>query len=148
MNPHAGMKPTPALAAALRSARDTRALLIGRGALRQVTRLFATHFPGATAVVVADQNTFPLAGAAVLETLRAAGVPVIDPFVFTDPTLVAEFDHVTCLETSLRSHAAIPLAVGSGTINDLVKLAAHRTGRPSYLCVATAASMDRLHRPR
>ena len=35
-----------------------------------------------------------------------------------------------------------PIAVGSGTINDLVKLAAHRAGRPAYLCVATAASMD------
>jgi len=31
--------------------------------------------------------------------------------------------------------------VGSGTINDLTKLAAHRAGRP-YLAVATAASMD------
>jgi glycerol-1-phosphate dehydrogenase [NAD(P)+] len=31
--------------------------------------------------------------------------------------------------------------VGSGTINDLTKLASHRTDRP-YLCVATAASMD------
>jgi glycerol-1-phosphate dehydrogenase [NAD(P)+] len=41
----------------------------------------------------------------------------------------------------LRRHAAIPVAVGSGTINDLTKLAAHRTDRP-YLCVATAASMD------
>jgi glycerol-1-phosphate dehydrogenase [NAD(P)+] len=36
---------------------------------------------------------------------------------------------------------AIPLAVGSGTINDLTKLAAHRTNR-RYLAVATAASMD------
>jgi glycerol-1-phosphate dehydrogenase [NAD(P)+] len=33
------------------------------------------------------------------------------------------------------------VAVGAGTINDLVKLAAHLCGRP-YLCVATAASMD------
>jgi glycerol-1-phosphate dehydrogenase [NAD(P)+] len=41
----------------------------------------------------------------------------------------------------LRGHTAIPVAVGSGTINDLTKLAAHRTERP-YLCVATAASMD------
>src|SRR5690606_11568411 len=45
------------------------------------------------------------------------------------------------LEESLRSHSAIPVAVGAGTINDLVKLAAHRCGR-QYLCVATAASMD------
>jgi glycerol-1-phosphate dehydrogenase [NAD(P)+] len=35
----------------------------------------------------------------------------------------------------------VPIAVGAGAINDLVKLAAHRCGRP-YLVVATAASMD------
>jgi glycerol-1-phosphate dehydrogenase [NAD(P)+] len=35
----------------------------------------------------------------------------------------------------------VAVAVGSGTINDLVKLASHRLGR-AYLCVATAASMD------
>ena len=45
------------------------------------------------------------------------------------------------LENWMQSHDAIPVAVGSGTINDLVKLAAHRSGRP-YLCAATAASMD------
>src|SRR5690606_7576548 len=33
------------------------------------------------------------------------------------------------------------LAVGSGTINDLTKLAAHQKKR-SYMCIATAASMD------
>jgi glycerol-1-phosphate dehydrogenase [NAD(P)+] len=33
------------------------------------------------------------------------------------------------------------VAVGSGTINDLVKLSAHHCGRP-YMSVATAASMD------
>ena len=37
--------------------------------------------------------------------------------------------------------SAIPVAVGSGTINDLTKLAAHQLGRP-YIVVATAASMD------
>lgn len=41
----------------------------------------------------------------------------------------------------MKGHDAIPVAVGSGTINDLVKLAAHRAGR-QYLAVATAASMD------
>ena len=33
------------------------------------------------------------------------------------------------------------MAVGSGSLNDIVKRAAHETGRP-YLVVATAASMD------
>ena len=36
---------------------------------------------------------------------------------------------------------AVPVADGTGTVNDLVKAAAQRLGRP-YLCVATAASMN------
>src|SRR5262249_6366695 len=45
------------------------------------------------------------------------------------------------LRDALESVDAVPVAVGSGTINDLTKLAAHRLGRP-YMAVATAASMD------
>ena len=41
----------------------------------------------------------------------------------------------------MKKHNAIPIAVGSGTINDLTKLASFEAGR-RYMCVATAASMD------
>ncbi len=141
------MNPLPtnaklSLVEALASARETRALVVGRGAIRETARVFAEHFPGSQAVLVADQNTFPIAGPAVIESLRAAGIVVLAPFIYTEPALYAEFRFVAQLEAALRAHNAIPIAVGSGTINDLVKLAAHRTGRPSYLCVATAASMD------
>lgn len=127
---------------ALASARETHALVVGRGVVRETAGVFARQFPGARAVVVADPNTLRVAGSAVIAALRAAGIPMVPPFLFGDPGLYAEFRFVTQLETALRSHDAVPIAVGSGTINDLVKLAAHRTGRPSYLCVATAASMD------
>lgn len=130
------------LAEALSSARETRALLVGPGALAKSARLFLEHFPGCDAVIVADEHTFPLAGQEVGAALAAAGVRCLPPYIFTDPALHAEFHFVTALEGSLRSHPAIPVAVGSGTINDLTKLAAHRAGRPGYFCVATAASMD------
>jgi glycerol-1-phosphate dehydrogenase [NAD(P)+] len=45
------------------------------------------------------------------------------------------------LAAAFRSHTAIPVAVGSGTINDLTKAAAHLANRP-YMVVGTAASMD------
>jgi glycerol-1-phosphate dehydrogenase [NAD(P)+] len=66
---------------------------------------------------------------------------MVAPFIFQQPDLYAEYRFVEELESALRSHTAIPVAVGSGTINDLTKLASHHTGRP-YMCVATAASMD------
>jgi glycerol-1-phosphate dehydrogenase [NAD(P)+] len=130
------------LAEALASARETRALLVGPGVRHDTPRVFHEHFPGAHAVVVADPTTFRVAGEAVAAAFATAGIPTVPPFVFGDPSLYAEFHYVEQLEAALRTHDAVPVAVGSGTINDLVKLAACRTGRPSYLCVATAASMD------
>ena len=134
--------PKLSLAEALRSARETRALLLGSGVLRETGRVFREQFPGNRAVIVADANTFALAGGAVTDALVAAGVALEAPFLYTDPGLYAEFRFVEELEAALRKHDAIPVAVGSGTLNDLAKLAAHRAGRPGYLCVATAASMD------
>lgn len=127
---------------ALSSARETRALLVGAGVLPETARLFHQHFPGQRAAIVADETTFRVAGQAVAEAFAVAGIATVAPFIFRDPALYAEFRFVEQLEASLRTHDAVPVAVGSGTINDLVKLAAHRTGRASYLCVATAASMD------
>lgn len=126
---------------ALRAARETRALVIDDDAIGSVPRVFSEQFGDQTAVIIADTNTWRVAGNAVSTALQNAGVPSIEPFIFQDEDLYAEFRFVERLEESLKQHSAIPVAVGSGTINDLTKLAAHRTGR-SYLCVATAASMD------
>lgn len=126
---------------ALAAASTTRSLEIGRGVLAAVPRLLTRHFAGLDAVIVADRNTFQAAGQRVQQAMTAAGHPIRPPFVFEDPDLHAEHRYVERLRQSLSDHRAIPIAVGSGTINDLVKLAAHRAGR-QYLCVATAASMD------
>ncbi len=137
--------PAPArltLDQALASARETRALLVGAGAVRDTARIFREQFPGCRAVVIADAHTMPLAGREVAHALAAAGIATEEALILSDPALHAEMRFVQHIETALRRHHAIPVAVGAGTINDLVKLAAHRTGRESYLCVATAASMD------
>src|SRR4051794_25371345 len=129
------------LSDALQSARETRALEIGPGILSRAAKLFREQFGNRPALVVTDSITNNIAGRAVLESFRAASHPCLEPFVYTDPTLYAEFGYVTPLETALKQNDAIPVAIGSGTINDLTKLAAHRAQRP-YMCVATAASMD------
>src|SRR5687768_10665854 len=107
------------LADALSSARETRALVIGSGVLRDTAAVFKLHFPGNRAVVVADEHTLGLCGHLVGESLVAAGVTCVAPFIYTDPALYAEFKFVEQLEISLREHDAIPVAIGSGTINDL-----------------------------
>lgn len=126
---------------ALKSARETRALEIGSNILSKTPDVFRAQFPNATAVIVADRITFPLVGKIIAEHFQSAGLNSLTPFIFTDPNLYAEHSYVLELENSLKQHNAIPVAVGSGAINDLTKLASHRTKRP-YMCVATAASMD------
>jgi glycerol-1-phosphate dehydrogenase [NAD(P)+] len=129
------------LVEALNRASETRTLEIGPGVLRQTPRIFAKHFGQQPALVVADANTFRAAGQAVAEAFRAAQQPMLEPFFFSAPGLYAEYSFVEQLEAALKKTPAIPVAVGSGTINDLTKLAVHRTGR-TYIAVATAASMD------
>jgi glycerol-1-phosphate dehydrogenase [NAD(P)+] len=55
--------------------------------------------------------------------------------------LYADYDNVLRLEGELRGLDAVPVVVGSGTLNDITKLASHLAGR-QYMVVATAASMD------
>ncbi len=126
---------------ALASARETRALLVGRDNLEQAPEMFRAQFRGARAAIVADTRTFAAAGERTRDAFSAAGLDGPEPFVFDDADLHAEHRFVDRLTAAFQEHNAIPVAVGAGTINDLVKLAAHRSGR-SYLCVATAASMD------
>ena len=60
---------------ALASATDTKRIVIGRDVLQAAGEVFAETVGGAgTAVVVADETTWRLAGPAVAASLRAHGV--------------------------------------------------------------------------
>lgn len=121
------------LAEALSSARETRELRLGAGVLGETACVFQNHFTGQRAIIVADPRTMRLAGVTVASALAEAGIAGLEPFIFDDPGLYSETRYVEQLVAALREHDAIPVAIGSGTINDLVKLAAHRTGRSGYL---------------
>ena len=126
---------------ALQRARDTKALEFGKGAMERLPGMLRTLFPGKKVVTVADVNTFAAAGQRVCDILTAAGIPMAENFIFRDPELYAEWSYLEELEAYLRQIDAVPVAVGSGVINDLTKLASHHLGR-RYVIVGTAASMD------
>ncbi len=126
--------------AALAAATDTRHLTIEPGALATVAAAFSATFGSRAAIVVADATTWSVAGQRVDGLLRAAGVAMLPSIVLPLP-LHADYEQVLALQSRLATDDVTPVAVGSGTINDLTKLAAHRLGRP-YMVVATAASMD------
>ncbi len=133
---------TERINAALRDATDTKSVVFGPGALGSVNDVFEQSFGDQPAVVVADENTFKVAGEEVQQRLEAAGRALIDPYIFPgQPTLRAEYGNIITLVEWLRPRDAVPIAVASGTLNDIVKRAAHECDRP-YLAVATAASVD------
>ncbi|MDQ6949602.1 MAG: sn-glycerol-1-phosphate dehydrogenase [Actinomycetota bacterium] len=133
---------TERIQAALRNATDTADVVIGAGVLSSVDEMFGRSFGEQSAVVVADENTFKVAGKEVLQHLQAAGRRTVDPYIFPGrPTLHAEYPHIEKLGESLRTHDAIPVAVGSGSLNDIVKRASYECKR-RYMTVGTAASMD------
>ena len=128
---------------ALRDATDTRTVKIGEGVLGSVAEVFEQSFGGeAKAIVVTDENMWAAAGKEVQKILEAAGRETVEPYVFPGtPTLYAKYDNIEILRDALREHDAIPVAVASGSLNDIVKRAAYELERP-YMNVSTAASMD------
>ena len=116
---------------ALRGASDTQAVVIGSGVIGRVGAVFGDTFGDRPAIVVADGNTWDVAGQAVQERLAAGGRDVREPHVFpAKPTLYADYDNIMRLVGALRDVDATPVAVGSGTLNDIVKRTAHELGRP------------------
>jgi glycerol-1-phosphate dehydrogenase [NAD(P)+] len=130
------------ISTALRDATDTEAVEIGPGVLDRVDQVFGQLFGDRQAIVVADDNTWRVAGAQVHEHLEKAGRNPRMPYRFPENTFVyADYTNIETLRDALREHEAIPIAVGSGSLNDIVKRAAAELERP-YMNVGTAASMD------
>ena len=126
---------------ALERTTDTKDLLIGPGVVSRTGEMFAKLFPGCKAIIVADLNTWEVAGKAVYASLVETGIEQDEPYIFTEKELYAEWQHVEALKARLEKTEAIAIAVGSGVMNDTTKYVSHLISR-KYMCVGTAASMD------
>lgn len=129
------------VANALKSAKETKALIIDNNAADKAAALFKEQFPNQRAVIVSDLTTFSILGKSISKQFESNNIDQENPFVYQNTEMYAEYNYVEQLAEALKLHDAIPVAVGSGTINDLTKLAAHLAHR-QYMCIATAASMD------
>lgn len=126
---------------ALYRARDTKALIIGNGVVCRTAEMFSQLFPGRKAIIVADDNTWEVAGKDAQKSLDDAGIESVDAYIFSSEDFYAEWRHVEALKAFLENIDAVVIAVGSGVINDTVKYVSSLLGR-RYMCVGTAASMD------
>jgi len=135
----------PSLAECLAAADETKCMITQDNAIAEIPGILKKHFEHDVIFLVADNNTFKAAGEQVEKSLKTAGVAVCGSYIFNE-AIHAEYRHVETIRAILEEHCKknkglVPAAVGSGTINDLVKRAASELKLP-YLCIPTAASMD------
>ncbi len=129
------------IARGLAGSKSIAAIVLSAGALASAPELIRSHFGGRAARLVADENTWAAAGVPLEAFLRAAGIGVDAHVLPAKPKPKPSVELASEIMGFLGADDAVPVAVGSGVINDVVKYAAFKLGRP-YLCVATAASMD------
>ena len=109
---------------ALTQTTDTKACVIGPGATEAAAQMFGELFPEAkNAIVIDDPRTRAVAGARVIDLLKAAGRDVAEHVINPDGSdfhaTYAKVEEVR--EAIAAANGAIPVAVGSGVINDYAK---------------------------
>ena len=120
---------------------ETRCFLLDEGVLAEIPALLRQVFPDHRPWIVADENTWRAAGEKLRDILKDADARPLEPLIMPGtPVLHAEYVHVRRLLERLPD-GAVPMAVGGGTINDLVKRMSGEAGI-SYCCVPTAPSVD------
>ncbi|MGG1612258.1 sn-glycerol-1-phosphate dehydrogenase [Paenibacillus phoenicis] len=95
-------------------------------------------------LLVADDHTYAAAGEQLMGLLEAEGVNTRVVLIQPDAQGDVVADEIAIVQLLLEirpDETDVLLAVGSGTIHDIVRFAAHKTGKP-FVSVPTAPSVD------
>ena len=116
-------------------------IYIGKGLLEKVPQYITRRGLGTHCVLVADDNTWRVAGEAVEKHLTDAGFAVTRCVIHREGDMLP--DDLSCGEVllSITRETEFLIAVGSGTVTDTTRINAERTGLP-FVSVGTAPSMD------
>lgn len=115
-------------------------IIIGSGCLAQLPELVRSL--GARQVyMLADENTYRVAGEQAGGLLTQAGVPFHGHIFRREGDLVPDERALGEALSDMEPGDSLLVAVGSGTINDTTRFISARTGVP-YAIVCTAPSMD------
>jgi glycerol-1-phosphate dehydrogenase [NAD(P)+] len=112
---------------------------IGPGAVKRLAAFCALRTAGPLRLI-ADASTWKALGAEAERELLSAGLSPRST-VFTDTYLAADARSTFRLLIDDDPRERLYLAVGSGTITDIVRFVSHRTGR-DFVSLATAPSVD------
>ena len=117
---------------------ETHVFLMSENAINDVPALLEETFPGKRPFLIADENTYKAAGEHLFAILPAGKLP---PKIYPGtPRLHPDNAYCDALAGELPEDC-VPVAVGSGVINDIVKRASGIRQIP-YCCVPTACSVD------
>ncbi len=116
-------------------------IYIGKELIARIPDYITRRGLGKNCVLVADDNTWRVAGEAVEAALTGAGFTVVSCVIHRKGDMLP--DDLSCGEVllSITRETEFLVAVGSGTITDTTRINAERTGLP-FVSVGTAPSMD------
>ena len=119
----------------------TQDIYVGNHLLSTVPAYIQKRGLGTHCVLVADKNTYPLAGEQVHQALSDAGFTVILCVIQRDVDM--DPDERACGEVllSIQPETEFLVAVGSGSITDTTRVNAMRCKLP-FVSIGTAPSMD------
>jgi glycerol-1-phosphate dehydrogenase [NAD(P)+] len=120
---------------------NTKKFIMSSGAIADTPELLKEVFPGKKAFIIADENTMEAAGYELLEYLKSGNIEVAGSIIYPGNERLHCENDIAIDIASKYPENIVPIAVGSGTINDLVKRASEIAQIP-YCCVATACSVD------
>ena len=119
-----------------------REIVVKPGALHDLTGVMDRLDSGKHGLLVADLNTYDVAGERVMELLSNAGYTMkLSLFDTREPIHADEYALGKVVFDFEPDRTAFLMAVGSGTLTDITRMISSRTGVP-FVSVATAASMD------
>jgi glycerol-1-phosphate dehydrogenase [NAD(P)+] len=112
---------------------------IGHGAVARLIQYCEDQHLGQF-TLVADGNTYPALGQAVETAFKGQGFDV-KTIVLAGQEIIADEHHIVQVLVRADRSDRVYLAVGSGTITDIVRFVSHRT-KADFISVPTAPSVD------
>ena len=116
-------------------------IYVGSGIVKNIARYIRKRGLGTHCVIVADNNTWEIAGKRVHDLLTADGFAVTPCVIRREGVMDPDESAVGEVLLAIRPDTEFLISVGSGSITDTTRVNAKRTGLP-MVSVGTAASMD------
>ncbi|MEN6598908.1 MAG: iron-containing alcohol dehydrogenase [Rectinema sp.] len=118
----------------------TKYNLIGEGILDCLSEILSDDFMGCNFLIITDEKIWEHVSSYFKTFMGKEKIVSIEMFP-SDPAPYADLESIEKVASSILSFNSIPIAVGSGTINDIVKRAAYICNT-KYICIPTAPSVD------